>query len=207
MKKILRGLQIGVAVLAVQPGMSALTEQLTDRDISSALALATGPEAARTLFHAAYILPVKDATIEQFEVITEYRRFVLAAEDELKAGNWMMARGGYDPKGRSLKDLLKPSAGQVSIRARLRFHPQNSYVMLPIFDILVGDPSLLAVNAIRTPHVAPSSIDRNAGDYIYGATIETAFNALSIADRVLTVRIVSDGKEYGRAVVDFARLE
>jgi hypothetical protein len=105
--------------------MSALTEQLTDRDISSALAVATGPEAARTLFHAPYILPVKDATIEQLEVITEYRRFVLAAEDELKAGNWMMARGGYDPKGRSLKDLLKPSAGQVSIRARLRFHPQR----------------------------------------------------------------------------------
>ena len=40
----------------------------------------------------------------------------------------MMGRGGYDPKGRTLKDLLRPLAGQVSIRARLRFHPHNTYV-------------------------------------------------------------------------------
>ena len=72
-----------------------------------------------------------------------------------------MARGGYDPKGRTLKDVLRPLDGQVSIRARLRFHPHNNYVTLPAFDILLGDPTLLAINAIRTPHITPAH--RGAG--------------------------------------------
>ena len=98
--------------------------------------------------------------IEHLDVITEFRRFVLAAEDQLKAGNWMMARGGYDPKGRTLKDLLRPRSGQVSIRARLRFHPQNNYTSLPAFDILLGEPTLLAIDV--DPHAAHDRMQRTS---------------------------------------------
>jgi hypothetical protein len=198
---------VAAAFLLGQAPISAVTEVLTERDIAYALNIANGSEATRSLFHAPYIVALEDATIEQLEVITEFRRFVLAAEDQLKSGSWMMARGGFDPKGRTLKDLLRPLSGQVSIRARLRFHPQNSYATLPAFDILLGEPTLLAINATRTPHITPANGEPGTRDVINGATIEVFYNAPTIDDRILPVRIVSDGKELARASVDFSRVQ
>jgi hypothetical protein len=196
-----------LAVLVVEPPIAAVIEQPTDRDIGNALNLANSGDAQRAHFHAPYIVPFKDDTIEQLEVITEFRRYVLAAEEELKGGNWMLGRGGYDQKGRSLKEILRPFAGQVSIRAQLRFHPHNSFVALPAFDILLGQPTLLPVQSIRSPHVTRLAGDGIARDFISGATIETTFNAPSIEDRVLPIRIISEGKELVRTTVDFSRLE
>ncbi|RPI57511.1 MAG: hypothetical protein EHM55_01510 [Acidobacteria bacterium] len=202
----LAGLAVA-ALLLVQPPIAALTEELTDRDITNALNLANNAEATRARFHAPYIIPLDEAIVERLEVITEFRRFVLAAEEQLQLGNWMLGRGGFDQKGRTLKDLLKPFAGQASIRARLRFHPHNSYVTLPAFDIMLGDPTLAAQQAIRTPHIVPASGDRNTRDFIAGATIEMTFDARSIQDRALPVRIVSEGRELARVTVDFSRLQ
>ena len=197
-----------VVLMAAQRPLAGVTEVLTEGDISYALAIASGSDATRAVFHAAYIVPVTDAIIERVEVITEFRRFVLAAEDQLKAGNWIMARGGYDAKGRTLKDLLRPFAGQVSFRARLRFHPQNSYTTLPPFDILLGEPTLLAMNAVRTPHIAVVNHDGGGStEVITGATIETFYNAPTVNDRVLPVRVIFEGEEVARATVDFGRVQ
>jgi hypothetical protein len=193
-------------LLTLQPPAAAVTEELTDRDIANALNLAGTAEATRTAFHAPYILPLSHDTVERLEVITEFRRFVLAAEEQSQQGNWMVARGGYDQKGRTLKDLLRPFAGQVAVRARLRFHPHNTYVVLPALDILVGEPTLVARQAFRTPHVVPASSD-DTRDFIAGATIETTFDARSIQDRALPIRIASEGREIARALADFSRLQ
>jgi hypothetical protein len=186
---------------------AGITETLSDRDISYAFAIANGSDATRAAFHGRYVLPVSEPTIEHLEVITEFRRFVLAAEEQLKLGNWMMARGGFDPKGRTLKDVLRPLSGQVSIRARLRFHPQNSYKSLPPFDLLVGEPTVLAINVIRTPHTTTIAIDGGSIEVIQGATIETFFNAPTISNRMLPVRMMVEGKEFARVSVDFSRVQ
>ena len=198
---------VAAVVLLVPAPIAAVTEILAERDIAHALSIANGSETTRTLFHAPYLMAVDDATVEQLEVITELRRFVLAAEEQLKAGNWMVGRGGYDPKGRTIRDVLRPLAGQVSIRARLRFHPLNNYGALPPFDILLGEPTLLPIDAIRTPHVTPATGEPGTRDVITGATIEMFYNAPTIGDRVLPVRIMSEGKELLRASVDFSRVE
>jgi hypothetical protein len=197
---------VAAALFLAQAPIASVTEVMTERDIAHALSIANGSEATRALFHAPYRVTVDDPVIEHLEIITEFRRFVLAAEDQLKAGNWVMARGGYDLKGRTLKDLLRPLGGQVSIRARLRFHPQNNYVTLPAFDILLGDPTLLAINAIRTPHTTPATGEPGTRDVINGATIEMFYNAPTIDDRVLPVRLFSEGKELARVSVEFSRL-
>ena len=195
------------ALLFAQAPIAAVTEVMTDSDIARALNIANGSDATRALFHAPYLVAVDAPVIEHLEIITEFRRFVLAAEDQLKAGNWMMARGGFDPKGRTLRDLLRPLGGQVSIRARLRFHPQNNYVTLPAFDILLGDPTLLAINALRTPHITPATGEPGTRDVINGATIEVFYNAPTIDDRLLPVRLISEGKEVARVSVDFSRVQ
>ncbi len=180
--------------------IAGVTEVLTERDITQALhhGQRIGVCAA-PLFHAAYVVDVDDPVIEHLEVITEFRRFVLAAEDQLKAGNWMMARGGFDPKGRTLKDVLRPLAGQVSIRARLRFHPQNNYVTLPAVrhPARRSDAASLSMpSARRTSHLRPASLVHAI--VINGATIEMFYNAPTIDDRVLPVRLLSEGREQTR---------
>ena len=197
-----------VALLVLSHAHAAgVSEVLSDRDISYAFSIANGSDATRATFHAPYILAVSDPTIEHLEVVTEFRRFVLAAEEQLKLGNWMMARGGFDTKGRTIKDALRPVTGQVSIRGRLRFHPQNSYKTLPPSDVLVGEPTLLAINAIRTPHITTIQVDGVTIEVIQGATIETFYNAPTINDRVLPVRMIFEGKEIARVSVDFSRVQ
>jgi hypothetical protein len=197
---------LAVLLLARVP-VAGVTEVMTEREIAQALNIANGSDASRGLFHAPYRVAIDDPLIEHLEVITEFRRFVLAGEEQLKNGNWMMARGGYDTKGRTLKDLLGARAGQVSIRARLRFHPHNNYVTLPAFDILLGDPTLLGIDAIRTPQITPSNGEPGTRDVMYAATIETFYNAPTIADRVLPLRLLFEGKEVARLSVDFSRVE
>ena len=198
-------LAAAVSVFAWTPA-AALIEEVTDRDIARALNVANSSDAQRTLFHRPYVVAVSDPLIADLDIVTEFRRFVLAAEEELKNGSWMLARGGYDAKGRSLKDLLRPTVGQVTVRARLRFHPLNVYVTLPSVDILLGEPTLLPLTTSRTPHVHPAA-EAGSRDVIVGAMIETAFNAPSIANRALPVRVVLEGKEVVRVVVDFSRVE
>jgi len=204
---LLRLAAVAALLVLVCAPIAGVAEVMTEREIAQALNIANGSDASRALFHAPYGVAIDDPLVEHLEIITEFRRFVLAAEDQLKAGNWMMARGGFDAKGRTLKDLLRPVGGQVSIRARLRFHPHNNYVTLPAFDILLGEPTLLAINAIRTPHVTPATGEPGTRDVIDGATIETFYNAPTIADRVLPLRLFSEGKEVARVSVDFSRVE
>ena len=199
---------LAAAVFLLVPAPTgAVTELLTERDIAHALSIANGSETTRALFHTPYAIAADNAAVEQLEVITELRRLVLAAEEQLKAGNWMVGRGGYDSKGRTLSDVLRPLAGQVSIRARLRFHPLNNYTALPAVDILLGDPTLLAINAARAPHVTPASGERGTREVITGATIEMFYNAPTIGNRTLPVRLISEGKELLRASYDFSRVQ
>lgn len=203
----LRRAAIALVLTLTSAPIAAVTEIVTEGDIARALTIANDSEASRARFHARYRVAIDDALVEHLEVITEFRRFVIAAEEQAKSGNWMMARGGYDTKGRTLKDLLRPRHGQVSIRARLRLHPHNNYITLPAFDILLGDPTLLAIDASRTPHVTPATGQPGTRDLIYGATIETFYNAPTIADRVLPLRLLFEGKEVARLTVDFSRIE
>jgi hypothetical protein len=198
---------VAAVLLLAQTQIAAVTEEMTDSDVAQAFTIANGSEANRALFHASYGVSVDDALVEHLDIVTEFRRFVLAAEEQLKAGNWVMARGGFDAKGRTVKDLLSPLKGQLSIRARLRFHPQNSYVALPAFDILLGEPTLLAISALRAPHITRATGEPGTRDVFTGATIETFYNAPTINDRELPVRLLSEGRELARISVDFARLQ
>jgi hypothetical protein len=206
--RALKALAIAFACLTMQAGLPALVQTLTDEDIARALAIANGPEPSRSRYHAAYIVAVNHPTVEQLEVVTEFRRFVLAAEEHVRAGNWTVARGGYDREGRTMKEILRPSSGQLSIRARLRFHPQNVYVYLPPLDVLLGDPTLRPLDTSRSSDFTPAAKnDPSSKPVIVGATIETAFDASAAGSRVLPIRIISEGKELIRVRVDFSTLD
>jgi hypothetical protein len=193
------------AVLILQPAVGAIDPDVTPADVQRAVSIAISYDDARARFHESYRIPVNDPTVELIETITEFRRFVMASEEQLQLGNWMIARGGFDSKGRTLRDLLLPWRGQVSIRIRLRFHPLHSYTGMPATDIMVGEPSFQPLDVIRTPII--TSPDQGGLTIMTGAIVETFFNAPSFHDRALPVRIVFDGKELVRALVDFSKID
>lgn len=191
-------------ILVGQARGRAIDADVTDNDVHRAVTIAMSSKDARARFHAPYVLPIKDPTVERIEVITEFRRVVLASEEQASLGNWMVARGGYDAKGRTLKQLVERWRGQVAIKLVVRFHPQHRYSTVPVIDILPGEPTLLALDVVRTPLLSLNDGQMSA---MTGAVIETTFNAPLFGDRALPVRVVFEGKEIARVTADFARLE
>jgi hypothetical protein len=195
-------------IMVAQAALGAIDLTFTDLDAERAIGIATDSEAVRMRFHAPYIIEVGDATVERVEVITEFRRLVLTAEDHLKLGNWLIARGGYDRQGRTMKDALLPWKGRVSISVRLRFHPQNTYGELPPSESVLGEPPIASLDVIRTPIHAIASGDR-PGSFspLMGAVVETVFDAAIVGQRNASIRVMVSGQEVTRLTVDFSRLE
>jgi hypothetical protein len=189
-------------VLLLQGDIRALTPALRDKDIERALKLAQARDEIRAQFHAPYIVHVNDATLEQVEVVSEFRRYVLTAEEKLRMGNWLFARSIRDAQ-----EALKPWRGRLSLVARLRFHPQNALSTIPPYVVTVV-PDVEPLNVVRTPINAPLSGRR--GDFsapLMGATIEVVFDAAAVGQTKRPVIVWLPGQEVARVTVDFTRLE
>ena len=91
-------------VVLLQGDVRAIAPVVRDQDIERALKLAQAREETRAEFHAPYIVRVNDATLEQIEVVSEFRRYVLTTEEKLRMGNWLFAQGIRDAQ-----QMLKPT--------------------------------------------------------------------------------------------------
>jgi hypothetical protein len=207
MQLLRAALLAGIGVLLAQPSARALNVDVDEASIRRASEIALGSETARARFHEAYRVPIDDPLFERVEVVTEFRRYVLEAERQRAQGNWMMTRGGYDSKGRTLKELLSEVHGQVVVRVHLRLHPLHTYATLPPFEILLGDPGLLPIKSSSAPDIAGIRKDGKDASALTGGVLETAFNAPSIGNAALPLRVIVDGRLIGRATIDFSKIE
>ena len=202
--RCISGLVAGAAIaLLVQGEARAVATSLTDKDIDRALKLAQALEQKRALFHAPYLVRVNDATVEQIEVITEFRRYVLTAQEQLRQGNWLFVQGV-----RNVKEQLRPWRERMSLVARLRFHPQNTLMMVPLYDITIGQPAVVPVDIVRTPITA--LLSGKKGDFntpLMGATIEAIFDTTALDPAARLVRVSLAAQPVATATIDFARLE
>ena len=188
--------------ILLQGDVRAIATALSEKDIDRALKLAQASEQKRVLFHAPYIVRVNDAVVEHIEVVTEFRRCVLTAEEQLRMGNWLFVH--------SLRDAQEKLRGwhqRVSLVARLRFHPQNSLSTIPPYVIEVV-PYVEPLTIARTPITA--LVSGRAGDFnapLMGATIETVFDAAAIGRTRRPVTVWLPSHEVARVTIDFTRLE
>lgn len=192
-----------VSALLGAAGARALVLTPTPKDIERALKIAQAPEAQRTRFHAPYIVAVGDAVVEQVEVVTEFRRYVLLTEEQLRMGNWLFAQS---PE--RAQEKVKPYREKVTLSARLRFHPQNTLIGVPPYEIAIGDPALEPLELTRTPvngMVSGKRGDRNAP--LLGTIVEAAFNAADVGQGARPVRVSLRGEVVAAATIDFSRLE
>ena len=189
--------------IVVQVQVRAIATDLGDKQIDRALQLAQAPELKRAPFHAAYIMHINDPVVAQIEVITEFRRYVLTAEEQLRMGNWLFARSIRDAR-----EKLRPWRQRVSLVAGLRFHPQNTLTAIPPYDITVGGPDLAPVNVVRTPIMARlSGRPRDFNAPLTGATIEAVFDAQSVGQSARPVSVSLAAQSVASVTIDFARLD
>lgn len=182
-----------------------LLTSLNRADIERAVSMTWWPhtDQERARFHDRYAArfttdPTIAPAVESIEVITEFRRIELIAEQHA-ALNDLWARGGAISDA---EEALKPWRGRLSIVAHVR---------LPVIATSVPESTV----AVAGPD-APRPIDRHTspvysggGDTpsLTGADVESVFAPASIGDTIRTVLVVVDGRELARATFDFRALD
>jgi len=194
-----------VALLGAVSPIAALNLKLTPADMQRALTLARWPttDAERSRFHDRYQFEVNSPTIDYFavrkvEVITEFRRLELIAEEHARI-NDTFGRGGM----RDVEDALQPWHGRVTIVVSLIFDPAKYITGIPPVDMVLEGPTLIApLDTIRTG--VYSGGDRPV---LTGATVESVFESDSIGQEIRPVFIHRGGHVIARPPIDFSKLE
>jgi hypothetical protein len=190
-------------VLASLVPVDAIKLQLTNADIDRALVIARGRDGERAQFHAPYIEQLNTPTVQSIEIVSEFRRVVLLAEDHILRGD-----RGFAYSTRMAGDAVQPWKGRVSLVTRLRFHPLNTYVSVPNIEITVdglnADAALIGV--LKEPQYSMTSAPGEQAALV-GAVAEGVFDAALIGQTERTVIVRLDGKQLITARLDFRAIE
>jgi hypothetical protein len=179
---------------------SAIRLTLGSEDVDRALRIGRSSEAERARFHAPYIVALHDATLQQIEVLTEFRRAVLESENRMRLGDHMFSV-------RPATEMLRPWRGKLTLALRLRFHPHNVFVAVPPYEIAIGAPAIVATDVRRRPEYVLGADPKRGSMALYGGVVEEDFDAAAVGQTTRAVRVVLDGKELATTTINFARIE
>ncbi len=186
----------------------ALVVSMSGAEIERAQALARARDSERQQFHARYVINLPDPVVTQIEVVTEFRRLVIIAEEHVLRGDWMFTRSI-----REAENALAPTRGLTTIKAQVRFSPLNTFIEPPAYALAIGGGGakspLQGVSTQLTPQysVPFTTPDRRTLSSLIGVGLETSLAADRIGQTSLAIGVLLDGKEVARATVDFARLD
>lgn len=186
------------------PAGPVISAQLGSPAIAEAVALGLSrDETRRATFHEQYVMRLGGPVVQSLEVVTEFRRAVLLAEERARQGEaaW--------PTGRAAA-ALAPYRGRLDLVLHLRFDPQNTYRAMPPATVIIypnedGAPELPPASLRATPENFAGPVP--PGTPILAATVEAAF-ALSGLDvsRPFLVGVFLDGRELQRIPLDLTGL-
>jgi len=142
------GLVAGVAAA----GIREADLRLDALAISQAISIGqTGIASDLTRFHKPYRVDVSRVPVDYLEIVTPFRRIVLAAQARASVGD---RRWGQ----RQAMELEAASPRQIDLYAELTFHPLNSLVLVPPYRtrvVLPGGGVLEPRNANHMPRYGP----------------------------------------------------
>ncbi len=115
-------------------------------------ALAIGHDRSGTTrqrFHAEYRVPVGVAPVDYVEVVTPFRAVVLAAEARMRSGQPALGL-------KEAQAIVAATGERTSLQLELTFHPMNTYVGVPAFDVTVVNSGTARGMAMeRVPRFGP----------------------------------------------------
>jgi hypothetical protein len=193
---------VAVLVVAAITPLPAITLSIGPADIERALVVARDQDRTRERFHAAYIVTVDDPFVQSLEIISEYRRIVLLAEERMSKGD-----RAFSYSSRLAGEALTPWRNRVAVRARLRFHPHNAYVVVPKIEMSVDGPNAdLALIGVTSEPVYGFA-ERGKQAPIAAAIADGVFEAKLIGQTKRTVTVKMDGKVLIARQLDFGSVE
>jgi hypothetical protein len=211
----------GIAAIVMAATAAGAMDVVMDRaSVDAAVTMGQSrSERDRMRYHADYRSTINKAPIDYVEIVTPFRRVVLAAEAQARAGDRRFGQ-------RQALELLAAADGQVDILVELTFHPQNTYVGVPEYTIRLEERGgRLATSAIspqtfeRMPRygvrvdgiplglAVPGAAAGGQSQPLLGGTVVAHFDGNAL-NPVGTYEVIVEeaGKELGRARADFAKL-
>jgi hypothetical protein len=192
----------------------AFEATLDPRAMEQAIALGlTRIDADRVRFHQPYRIAVNRAPVDWIDVITPFRRVVIETETRTRAGARLLGQ-------REAIEALGPTPNQLAINVELTFHPLNTFIGVPTYEVFLarGSERLAPRETERVPRFGPrvtatplpypwNGVARlsRGSEPLLGATFVALFDgALVAADGVYDVVLMDAGKELARAKVNLA---
>jgi hypothetical protein len=204
-----------VAFGVVSAGAVQLT--LDRRGIEEAIYIGQSRiDADRTRFHAPYRIRVTQPPVDWIDVITPFHRVELAAEMNARSGGRMFSQ-------RDAMEVLKDSTNQIDLLIEMSFHPLNTFVAVPAYQVevaLTGGRRITPRRIDRFPRFAPrpdstgpalptpnASAVFGGGLPVVGGTMIAALDAATFDPNQRLDVIVLDGKtELARAAIDLGKM-
>jgi hypothetical protein len=212
-------------VLAACTTLHALQLDLDPRTVVEAVALGQSAlDADKVRFHRPYRLDVARPPLDSVDIVTPFRRVVVAAELRARAGDRRFGQ-------REALALVEKFPGQVSVHAEFTFHPMNTFVLVPSYRmvwvtergariepaVLDAAPRYFVRRGEDSLPVPPEFAGRatpprlpGRSQPMLGATVVAFFNGASLErkdDPVRAVVIEEAGQgELARLPIDLARL-
>ncbi len=200
-------LAAAVGLLASAPSTHPFDSNIGSAAIDRAVAIGRSSGAVRQRFHDQYVVRLGDPILEQLEIVTEFRRVVLATEDHVRLAD---AAWG----ARQAEEMLRSRRGTISLVLRVAFSPRNVYREMPRFAlVLYARPEarppgrLEPLDLIETPRYV-SGQPAPPGTPILGGMVEAIFDARALDPRgVYLAGIALEGRELRRVELDFGRVQ
>ena len=133
-----------LASLLVETCLDGFEPALGRRLIVEAIDIGqTRIQAVRERFHEPYRLLIASPPIDYIDVVTPFRRVVLLAEERARAGGrLLLSEAGA---------LLADRSRLVELRVEMIFHPLNTFVGVPAYDILLATEAAgVPIDPLRT---------------------------------------------------------
>jgi hypothetical protein len=167
-----RGISTAAAIALLLAHLTAFDTMLDPEEIQQAIAIGQSRLAQEhDRFHSAYRVMVAKAPVDYVDVVTPFRRIVLAAEARATSGD-----RGFGQ--RQAIELVAASGHQIDIYVELSFHPLNTFVGVPEYqvalvragDVRAGEP--LPVDRIPRygPRVSGGLLPVPAGPVVPGGS-------------------------------------
>jgi hypothetical protein len=198
-------------LLLVTAVPAAYSPTLDQRAVDDAIAVGQSySDAVRDRFHLAYRVHVAKAPVDFVEVITPFRRLVLAAEDRARIGQRYLSQ-------RDVAGVLAAQAEAIDVAVEMTFHPLNTYVGVPDYEVtLEAGLQLVRPRGLQrlsrfTPRVAGMPVSGagaiQSGQPLLGGTVIARFDRADLNPfGVYDVVITEAGTELGRARIELGTL-